>query len=99
MRNKRNKMSKKSRHELAEQIQSRYLKVGKHEKKWILNEFVENTGYHRKTAIQLLHSDLRPQTYKKKPGRKRKYSNETSNYICGQRHQPYLPELIEILGG
>ena len=103
----RNKMSKKSRPELAEQIQSRYLKAGKPEKKWILNEFVENTGYHRKTAIRLLHSDLRPKTYKKKPGRKRKYSDaiiqkleklyEISNYICGQRLQPYLPELIETL--
>ena len=63
-----NKMSKKSRMELANQIQPRYLKANKKAKEQILDEFVRNTGYHRKTAIRLLRSDLRPRTYKKKSG-------------------------------
>ena len=102
-----NKMSKKSRLELATQIQSRYLKANNGVKGKILDEFVESTGYHRKTAIRLLHSDLRPKTFKKRPGRKKKYPREIikklerlyeiSNYICGQRLQPYISELIDIL--
>ena len=39
-----NKMSQKSRKELATQIQPRYLKSGKLEKGRILTEFVENSG-------------------------------------------------------
>ena len=61
-----NKMSKKSRKELASQIQPRYLNAGKLEKK-ILLEFIENAGYNRKSAIRLMHSDLHPKTYKKGP--------------------------------
>jgi len=38
-----NKMSKKSRLELATQIQSRYLKANKAAKEKILDEFVEST--------------------------------------------------------
>ena len=102
-----NKKRKKSRKELAAQIQPRYLKAGKLEKGRILTEFVENSGYNRKSAIRLLHSDLRPKTYKKKPGRRRKYTegiihkleklHEISDYLCGQRLKPFLPELIEKL--
>lgn len=102
-----NKMSKKSRHELAEQIQGRYLRSEKKEKERILDEFVENSGYHRKTAIRLLKSDLRPKAYKKRSGRKKKYTKEIiqkleklyeiSDNICGQQLQPYLPELIQIM--
>ena len=102
-----NKMSQKSRKELATQIQPRYLKSGKLEKGRILTEFVENSGYNRKLAIRLLHSDLRQKAYKKKPGRRRKYTEgiihkierlyEISDYLCGQRLKPFLPELIEKL--
>ena len=54
-----NKMSKKSRKELAVQIQPRYLKAGKLEKGRILTEFVENSGYNRKSAIHLFHQPIK----------------------------------------
>lgn len=103
-----NKMSKKSKQELATQVQKRYWKATKAQKSAILDEFVASTGYNRKYAIRLLQTDLTVKKKKKpKTGRPPKYSAriknlleklyEISNYICAQRLQPFIPELIEIL--
>ena len=53
-----NKMSKKSKKELAIQVQKRYRKATKVQKSAILDEFVASTGYNRKYAIRLLQSNL-----------------------------------------
>ena len=103
-----NKMSKKSKKELAIQVQKRYRKATKVQKSAILDEFVASTGYNRKYAIRLLQSNLEIKKPKKpKTGRPVKYSGriinlleklyEISNYICVQRIKPFIPELIEIL--
>ena len=103
-----NKMSKKSKKELAIQVQKRYRYATKAQKSSILDEFVASTGYNRKYAIRLLKTDLEAKKSRKaKTGRPTKYSAriisllerlyEISNYICAQRLKPFIPELIEIL--
>jgi hypothetical protein len=53
-------MSLKSRNELLESVQPRYLKASKFEKQKILDEFTSATGYHRKHAIRVLKSAKPP---------------------------------------
>ena len=52
-------MSLSSRRDLVEAVRSRYRHAGRVEKHQILNEFVANTGYHRKYAIRLLNQVAR----------------------------------------
>ena len=52
-------MSQRSKRELAEAIQPRYLKGNKKEKGRILDEFVAVTGYHRKHANRVLNPGLK----------------------------------------
>jgi len=47
-------MSQRSKRELWETIQPRYLKASKAEKQKILDEFIASSGYHRKYAIRIL---------------------------------------------
>ena len=47
-------MSQRSKRELWEMIQPRYLKASKVEKQKILDEFIASSGYHRKYAIRIL---------------------------------------------
>src|SRR6266508_4189338 len=54
-------MSLKSKNELLEAVQSRYLKASKFEKQKILDEFTSATGYHRKHAIRLLKTKVQVQ--------------------------------------
>jgi len=58
-------MSKRSKRELTEEIQPRYLKAAKTEKARILDEFTAATGYHRKYANKLLKHGLKRKGYKK----------------------------------
>ncbi len=68
-------MSKRSKRELTEEINPRYLKADKTEKKTILDEFTAATGYHRKYAIKLLKHGLKRKGYKR-VGRKKIYQGE-----------------------
>ena len=52
-------MSQRSKRELWETIQPRYLKACKAEKQKILDEFIAATGYHRKYAIRILRQVTR----------------------------------------
>jgi hypothetical protein len=47
-------MSQRSKRELWETIQPRYLKASKADKHKILDEFIASSGYHRKYAIRIL---------------------------------------------
>lgn len=47
-------LSMTTRRELTEAVGERYRRSGRNEKREILNEFVEVTGYHRKHAIRVL---------------------------------------------
>jgi hypothetical protein len=102
-------MSLKSKNELVEAVQPRYLKANKFEKQKILDEFTSVTGYHRKHAIRVLKNKVQVQnrlTGKTKTY-KRMYRGEVMQaleqiweiygHICSKRLQPFLPEAIRVL--
>ena len=99
-------MSQYSKREMIETIRPRYLKAKKAEKKQILDEFVETTGYHRKYAIRVLKHGSKPKGIKK-PGRRKIYQGEVVRMleqiweiygrICSKRLHPFLPEAVKIL--
>lgn len=103
-----NKMSILSRIEYLKKVKPRYLKSNKQEKSKILNEFCKNTEYNRKYAIRRLAPQneikiVRPINKKRKCA----YTNEDvywlakvwdiMDYPCGQRLEPVLAEMIDIL--
>ena len=69
-------MSRRSKDELVKQIHPRYLQADKTKKGQILDEFVANTGYHRKHAIRLWGKGI-PECRHEYRGRKRVYRGET----------------------
>jgi len=99
-------MSQRSKRELLEAIQPRYLKARRSEKKTILDEFVAATGYHRKYAIRLLKHG-RPRHSSKKHGLPKVYHGgvvaaleriwEICGRICSKRLHPFLPEMVKVL--
>lgn len=99
-------MSQKSKHELAQTIKPRYTKATKTEKKKILDEFIANTGYHRKHAIRMLTRKIQPKR-PKRPGPKKIYQGEVvvalekiweiCGRICSKRLHPFLPEIVKVL--
>jgi hypothetical protein len=102
-------MSLKSKRELLEVVQPRYLKASKVEKQKMLDEFTSATGYHRKYAIRILkhkrqdqnHPKRKPKTYKTIYGgevmRALEQIWEIYGHICSKRLQPFLPEAIKVL--
>lgn len=103
-----NKMSLPSRIEYLKKVKPRYLKANKDEKINMLNEFCKNTGYVRKYAIRRLAAQNvidPPRVINRKRGCY--YTNndiywlskiwEVLDYPCGQRLEPMLPEMINIL--
>jgi len=100
-------MTPESKRELLAAVRPRYRKASKTEKAHILDEFVANTGYHRKYAIQLLRRGWSARPAQSRPGRPRVYTPEvdralrfiweTCDRICGQRLQPFVPEMITVL--
>jgi len=102
-------MSLKSKHELMEVIQPRYMKANKAEKQKILDEFTSATGYHRKHAIRILKNQV--QVQKHLEGKNKTYKAiycgevvqaleqiwEIYGRICSKRLQPFLPEAIKVL--
>lgn len=99
-------MSQKSRRELIETIRPRYLKATKTEKERIIDEFVANTGYHRKSVIRALNHERKPKGLRK-AGRKKVYQGEVVTVleqiwevlgrICSERLKPFLPEIVAVL--
>lgn len=99
-------MSQRSKHELAEELQARYLKTGRKQKKQMLDEFVANTGYHRKHAIRLLKQGRFRKTDKRR-GRQPVYRGEVvvalrtvweiCGCICSLRLKPFIPEMVQKL--
>ena len=89
------------------QLKARYVKAIRKEKALILNEFCENTGYHRKHAIRLLNQSFPPKRRRQKPtqkkrGRKVDYTSPLllnslktlwllSDQLCGKRLKAALP--------
>ena len=102
-------MSLKSKRELLEAIQPRYLKAKKVEKQKMLDEFTSATGYHRKHAIRVLKNRVQVQNRLK--GKPKTYKTiyrgevvqaleqiwEIYGRICSKRLRPFLPEAIKVL--
>jgi len=102
-------MSLKSKRELLEVVQPRYLKASKVEKQKMLDEFTLTTGYHRKHAIRVLKNQVQVQNHFKRKTKTYQtiYGGEVVQAleqiweiygrICSKRLQPYLPEAIKVL--
>ena len=104
-------MSLKSKRELVETVQPRYLKASKTEKRKILDEFTSATGYRRKYAIRVLKNQRQDQKHLK--GKTKTYQSvyrgkvrqtleqiwEIYGRICSKRLQPILPKAIRVLEG
>jgi len=101
-----NMMSHRSKREMIEAIQPRYLKASRAVKHQILDEFIATTGYHRKHAIRVLKHGPKPKGMKK-AGRSKVYQGEVvvvleqiweiCGRICSKRLQPFLPEMVTVL--
>lgn len=99
-------MTMQSRNEYLQTIRQRYLKTSREEKTKLLNEYCTNTGQNRKYVIRKLQPrvSLIP---KQRKAKKWIYDGEVihevkkvwevQDYPCGQRLEPILPELIDIL--
>ena len=102
-------MSLKSKRELLETVQPRYLKANKVEKQKMLDEFTAATRYHRKHAIRVLKNQRPVQNHHK--GKTKTYKTiygsevvqvleqiwEIYGRICSKRLQPFLPEALKVL--
>lgn len=94
------------RYELAMELMGRYNRAGRVERGEILDAFCLATGYHRKYAIAMLRGRRRV-VVAKRPPRARRYGLEfqkallvaweASGYICSERLQPFLGELVPLL--
>lgn len=99
-------MTRNSIKEYAQAVSKRYQKGLRKLKSRILDEFVEATQLHRKSAIRLL---TRPEGVSghRRRGRRKVYSVDTvsalkvvweaSHELCSKRLQPFLPELTRVL--
>lgn len=98
-------MTRNSIREYATALRERYRKSTKQQKKFMLDEFCQTTGYHRKAAIRLLGAD--PPERGKRRGRPRTYGPEATvalktlweaaDRICSKRLVDFVPELLEVL--
>lgn len=98
-------MSKK---EYLIELKPKYRKAGRKLKGQLLSDFCDMTGYHRKYASSILNKPIAVSKEKKqKMPRQKKYDQpvidailtiwRASNKICGERLQPYIPEMLEKL--
>ena len=98
-------MTQLSKAEVIEAYRLRYLRSEKHERMRILDIITEATGYSRKHAIRLLNH---PKEIRKIISRRRssRYAHlvdtlrkvwAASNFICGKRLVPFLPNMIDSL--
>ena len=100
----RSAMSYQSRRELVQQMAPRYQGASRSRKTRMLDEFVANTGYARKYAIQLLNHPKTPKPHSQQAHLPR-YGPEiqqalllawkAANQICAKRLIPFLPTLVE----
>ncbi|CAH2935713.1 MAG: elements of external origin; transposon-related functions [uncultured Paraburkholderia sp.] len=97
------RLSMTTRRELTEAVGERYRRSDRNDKRQILDEFVELTGYHRKHAIRVLCREPLPS--RTKPGPQRRYDDEVraalitlweaADRICGKRLKALIPTLID----
>lgn len=95
-----------SKREYLKELKKKYWKTKKKRKSQLLSDFCDFTGYHRKSALRMIHQPL-PSKWKH-PKVKEKYYNQpvveavknlwrAANEICGERLHPFIPELLDKL--
>ncbi len=99
-------MTRGSIQEYTEAVRDRFFRACKRDKGKILDEFVNVTGYRRKSAIRLLHRRQQG-VPRRRRGRPKKYGSyvvealkvawEATDRICSRRLQPFLPEVVRVL--
>lgn len=96
----------RERYELVGELRDRYAAARRAERSEILDSFCLATRYERKHAIKLLRGRARKPVGRGRPRQRRygiefrqalKVCWEASGYICSQRLQPFLPELLPLL--
>ncbi len=96
-------MSSISRKEYLREVRRLYKKTKtKKDRSELISNVVDITGMHRKAVLRVLHNE--PVRHKKSSGPKVIYDEafhkallicwRTENYICAERLQPFLPELV-----
>ena len=99
-------MRRSSVKEYTDTMKRRYTRASKSEKGALLDEFVEVTGYHRKSAVRLLsgggrngHSNNRgrPSVYSVEMKGALRSVWEASDRLCGKRLAPFAAELAQRL--
>lgn len=103
-------MSRSSVHECAAVLRTMYQSADRIRRKEILKEFLELTGYHRKSALRLFSLHVapkrevastrkrgRPHTYEPAVAAALQIAWEAANCICSRRLQPFMPKLLEAL--
>jgi site-specific recombinase XerD len=100
------RLSLQARREVLAQFLLRYHEASTDQKRLLLDEFAQITGYHRKYAMWLLNHTEQGQQAPARP-RPGRYGSEVqqalvlawqaANRICSKRLMPFLPTLIESL--
>jgi len=99
-------MSLSAKRESLARIHGRYQRAGRPHKQRILDEFCATCGYHRKSALRLLHRPLPTLAPRKRPGPKPIYDPAVllpvlkvlwleSDQLCGKLLKAALPDWIE----
>jgi len=90
-------------------LKVQYQKSSKKKKGKIIDELVKNIGYHRKHAIRILSTIQSRNLWRKSTFKRARVSSYlgivkplkelwmTSNYLCADRLQPFIPELLKVL--
>jgi transposase InsO family protein len=95
------------RYELAAELRERYRAASRAQKRELLDAFCLATGYNRKYAIEVLKGRARSPRPLRRP-RAKTYGGEAfrrwvaqaweaSGYVCAERLQPVLPEMVRLL--
>lgn len=99
-------MSLSAKRESLSRIHDRYHRAGRLHKQRILDEFCATCGYHRKSALRLLHRPLASPAARARPGPKRTYDPLvllpvlkviwlSSDQLCSKLLRAALPEWLE----
>ena len=98
-------MDQHSKSELIRSYRKRYERASKRDKTQIINSIVDASGYARKHVIRALNRNLDVPQKVRRRKRSRyarlyqtlKYVWAASNFLCGKRLRPFLPEMVASL--
>jgi len=99
-------MSLSAKRESLARLHGRYQRAGRPHKQRILDEFCATCGYHRKSALRLLHRPLAAPTARARPGPKPTYDPVVlrpvlkaiwlaSDQLCSKLLKAALPAWLE----